>query len=174
MGIRPKGSGETLHLTNTADELADDLKATTEGFAKPFGESIEEIVATAESANTGASELAKRVKALEDGAAAVLVARCASTTGSGNETFSPVGEPIPGAVYSWYVSMRQDGTMRFTVTAPPDVSGKLYLSQPDGPVVGYSFTGAVTVVTQQATSNTARIHTDTAGVPVTLTIEKLA
>lgn len=66
MGIRPKGSGETLHLTNTADELADDLKATTEGFAKPFGEEIEEIAATAESANAASGELAKRVKALED------------------------------------------------------------------------------------------------------------
>ena len=104
----------------------------------------------------------------------VVVARCDKTTANGNETFSVAGAPIPGAVYSWYVSMRQDGTLRYTVTAPPDVSGNLYLSQPDGSTVEYRFTGTVTVVTQQTTSNSARVQTSTAGVPVTLTIEKLA
>ena len=104
----------------------------------------------------------------------VLVARCDKTKVDGNETFSPVGSPIQGAVYSWYVSIRQNGTLRYTVTAPPDVEGTLYLSQPDGPALGYDFTGAVTVVVQQDSSNSACVHTSTAGVPVTLTIEKLA
>lgn len=104
----------------------------------------------------------------------VIVARCDKTTGSGNETFSVAGAPIPGAVYSWYVSLRQEGTLRYTVTAPPDVSGTLYLSQPDGSTAEYRFTGTVTVVTQQTTSNSARVQASTAGVPVTLTIEKLA
>ena len=104
----------------------------------------------------------------------VLVARCDKTKVDGNETFSPVGAPIPGAVYSWSVSLRQAGTLRYTVTAPPDVEGTLYLSQPDGSTAGYIFDGVLTVVAQQTTSNSARVHTNTVGVPVTLTIEKLA
>lgn len=104
----------------------------------------------------------------------VLVARCDKTTAGGNEAFTPVGAPIPDAAYSWYVSMRQDGTLRYTVTAPPDTSGTLFLGQTDGSTLGYQFTGAVTIVAEQISQNSARVHTNTAGVPVTLTIEKLA
>lgn len=104
----------------------------------------------------------------------VLVARCDKTKVDGNETFSPVGSPIQGAVYSWYVSMRQNGTLRYTVTAPPDVEGTLYLGQPDGSTVGYIFAGALTVVAEQMSQNAARVQVNTVGVPVTLTIEKLA
>lgn len=104
----------------------------------------------------------------------VLVARCDKTTANGNETFSAVGSPIQGAAYSWYVSMRQEGTLRYTVAVPPDASGTLYLGQPDGSTSEYRFTGTITVVVQQTASNSARVQASTAGVPVTLTIEKLA
>lgn len=104
----------------------------------------------------------------------VLVARCDKTKVGGNETFSPVGAPIQGAVYSWYVSMRQNGTLRYTVTAPPNVEGTLYLSQPDGSTVGYIFAGALTITAEQMSQNSARVQVNTAGVPVTLTVEKLA
>ena len=168
----------TTHVETNFDDTgraeAEAFLSEIEGDGAKAGEVFAEVAAKAESANTGAGELAGRVKALEDRLSAVLVARCDKTTGSGNETFSPVGSPIPGAVYSWSVSMRQAGTLRYTVTAPPDVSGTLYLSQPDGPVLRYDFTGAATVVVQQDSSNSARVQTSTAGVPVTLTIEKLA
>ena len=72
MGIRPKASGETITITDTHKEIVDDVTATADEFGRPFGEGIEEIAATAQSANSGASELARRVKALEERPAARL------------------------------------------------------------------------------------------------------
>ena len=66
MGIRPKATGETIILTDTHRELVDDATATTDEFGTALGEGINEIAATAQSANSGAQELASRVKALEE------------------------------------------------------------------------------------------------------------
>ena len=65
MGIRPKTDGENIILTDTHRELVDDATATTEEFGTALGEGINEIYATAQSANDSAQELAGRVKALE-------------------------------------------------------------------------------------------------------------
>ena len=66
MGIRPKAAGENITLTDTHRELVDDATATTDEFGTVLGEGINEIAATAKSANDSAGELASRVKALED------------------------------------------------------------------------------------------------------------
>ena len=65
VGIRPKATGETIILTDTHRELVDDATATTDEFGTALGEGINEIAATAQSANSGARELAERVKKLE-------------------------------------------------------------------------------------------------------------
>lgn len=66
VGIRPKADGETIILTDTHRDLVDDVTATTDEFGAVLGEGINEIAATAQSANDSAQELAGRVKALED------------------------------------------------------------------------------------------------------------
>ena len=66
MGIRPKADGETIVLTDTHRDLVDDVTVTTDEFGTVLGEGINEIAATAQSANDSAQELASRVKALED------------------------------------------------------------------------------------------------------------
>lgn len=66
MGIRPKADGENIILTDTHRELVDDATATTDEFGTALGEGINEIYATAQSANSGAQELAGRVKRLEE------------------------------------------------------------------------------------------------------------
>lgn len=66
VGIRPKATGENIVLTDTRRELVDDVTATTDEFGTALGEGINEIAATAQSANSGAQELAGRVKALEE------------------------------------------------------------------------------------------------------------
>lgn len=71
MGIRPKADSETIILTDTHRDLVDDVTATTDEFGTVLGEGINEIAATAKSANDSAGELAGRVKALEDRAAVV-------------------------------------------------------------------------------------------------------
>ena len=71
VGIRPKADGETIVLTDTHRDLVDDVTATTDEFGTVLGEGINEISATAQSANASAGELAGRVKALEDRATVV-------------------------------------------------------------------------------------------------------
>lgn len=66
MGIRPKGTGEKIILTDTHRDLVDDVTATTDEFGTVLGEGINEIAATAQSANASAGELATRVKTLEE------------------------------------------------------------------------------------------------------------
>lgn len=66
VGIRPKADGENIVLTDTHRDLVDDVTATTDEFGTVLGEGINEISATAQSANTSAQELAGRVKALEE------------------------------------------------------------------------------------------------------------
>lgn len=66
MGIRPKADGENIILTDTHRDLVDDVTATTDEFGTVLGEGINEIAATAQSANSGARELAGRVKSLEE------------------------------------------------------------------------------------------------------------
>ena len=66
MGIRPKADGENIVLTDTHRDLVDDVTATTDEFGTVLGEGINEIAATAQSANDSAGELASRVKALEE------------------------------------------------------------------------------------------------------------
>lgn len=66
VGIRPKADGENIVLTDTHRDLVDDVTAATDEFGTVLGEGINEIAATAQSANTGVQELAGRVKALED------------------------------------------------------------------------------------------------------------
>ena len=67
MGIRPKADGENIILTDTHRDLVDDVTATTDEFGTVLGEGINEIAATAKSANDSAGELAARVKRLEEG-----------------------------------------------------------------------------------------------------------
>ena len=71
VGIRPKADGENIILTDTHRELVDDVTATTDEFGTVLGEGINEISATAKSANDAAQDLAGRVKKLEDERAAV-------------------------------------------------------------------------------------------------------
>ena len=71
VGIRPKADGENIVLTDTHRDLVDDVTATTDEFGTVLGEGINEIYATAQSANDSAQELAGRVKALEDRAVVV-------------------------------------------------------------------------------------------------------
>lgn len=65
VGIRPKADGENIVLTDTHRDLVDDVTATTDEFGTVLGEGINEISATAKSANDSAGELAARVKVLE-------------------------------------------------------------------------------------------------------------
>ena len=66
VGIRPKADGENIVLTDTHRDLVDDVTATTDEFGTVLGEGINEIAATAKSANDAAQDLANRVKKLED------------------------------------------------------------------------------------------------------------
>lgn len=66
VGIRPKADGENIILTDTHRDLVDDVTATTDEFGTVLGEGINEIAATAKSANDSAGELAARVKVLEE------------------------------------------------------------------------------------------------------------
>lgn len=66
VGIRPKADGENIVLTDTHRDLVDDVTATTDEFGTVLGEGINEISATAKSANDSAGELAARVKVLEE------------------------------------------------------------------------------------------------------------
>lgn len=66
VGIRPKADGENIVLTDTHRDLVDDVTATTDEFGTVLGEGINEIAATAKSANDSAGELAGRVKTLEE------------------------------------------------------------------------------------------------------------
>lgn len=66
MGIRPISSGEQVVTRDVREELADDLTATAGEVGQPIGEALDEIYATAQSANTSAGEIAARVKALEE------------------------------------------------------------------------------------------------------------
>ena len=66
VGIRPKADGENIVLTDTHRDLVDDVTATTDEFGTVLGEGINEIAATAKSANDSAGELAARVKVLEE------------------------------------------------------------------------------------------------------------
>ena len=69
VGIRPKADGENIILTDTHRDLVDDVTATTDEFGTVLGEGINEIAATAKSANDSAGELASRVKSLEESVA---------------------------------------------------------------------------------------------------------
>ena len=66
VGIRPKADGQTIVLTDTHRDLVDDVTATTDEFGTALGEGINEIYATAQSANSGARELADKVKTLQN------------------------------------------------------------------------------------------------------------
>ncbi|MBA1834172.1 hypothetical protein [Corynebacterium wankanglinii] len=65
MGIRPRASGEQIIIRDVRDELTDDLTATAGEVGQPIGEALDEIYATAQSANTSAGELAARIARLE-------------------------------------------------------------------------------------------------------------
>lgn len=65
VGIRPKADGENIVLTDTHRDLVDDVTATTDEFGTVLGEGINEIAATAQSANDSAGELASKVSELE-------------------------------------------------------------------------------------------------------------
>ncbi|OFU54838.1 hypothetical protein HMPREF3120_05295 [Corynebacterium sp. HMSC11D10] len=65
VGIRPKADGENIVLTDTHRDLVDDVTATTDEFGTVLGEGINEIAATAKSANDSAGELASKVSELE-------------------------------------------------------------------------------------------------------------
>lgn len=65
MGIRPKATGENIILTDTHRELVDDATATTDEFGTALGEGVNEVFATAQSANSGAQELSKAVAGLQ-------------------------------------------------------------------------------------------------------------
>ncbi|WCZ37862.1 hypothetical protein [Corynebacterium jeddahense] len=64
MGIKPFGDNDSV--TDTRQELAEDLVATVEQVGAQAGQVQAEIYATAQSANTSAGELAARVKKLEE------------------------------------------------------------------------------------------------------------
>ena len=66
MGIKPTGGDLPSLSLDTRQELADDLRVSTDEIGTRVGQVQSEIYATAQSANTSAGELAGRVKALED------------------------------------------------------------------------------------------------------------
>lgn len=110
VGIRPKADGENIVLTDTHRDLVDDVTATTDEFGTVLGEGINEIAATAKSANDSAGELAARVKVLEERASP----RCVFTaTGGASAGWSTWKKRAGGEAVTL-----EDFDTRITLTTP--------------------------------------------------------
>lgn len=99
-----------------------------------------------------------------------ILARCSNTTGAGAETFTPVGDPVPGVEYGTALRPGVAGLYRVEVTYPPGVSGTVKISSVWGTYQPTSYASYLASMTRPAY---VTVTCDTPGVEVTVALTKL-